>query len=60
MVRYTGKSRDIRLWRGKETDHLYKFGGDKRLGYVDMRDVKGFVQPLTTGGAMPVFEVVDE
>ena len=53
VMEYTGTNHGIQEWRGMSTNARYAFGGTKRRGYVDKRDVPSLI-------ARGVFRVVPE
>lgn len=59
-IEYLGGAPTARGWRGPFTGQAYWFGGNKRRGYVDIRDGIKMLVPRLTGGARPVFEVIRE
>jgi hypothetical protein len=51
-LKYLGGER--RFWRNAETSHLYKFGPQKRVRFVDMHDLKFFMAQRSDDGS-PLF-----
>lgn len=56
ILEYTGKSKRVRRWPGAFTGARYRFGGDRRIGYVDARDGVKFVAQRTANGAQRTFK----
>ncbi len=56
LIEYIGGNHGIEPWYGEATKTRYAFGGTKRTGYVDARDVPHFLGVLE--GKRPIFRLV--
>jgi hypothetical protein len=43
LLEYTGQAPSVRWWPGLTTGARYPFGGERRLGYVDLRDAAAWL-----------------
>lgn len=58
ILEYTGTSIGDMTWRGPVTRIKYLFGGIRKRGYVDNRDVPGMLNLRDNG--VPVFKIYEE
>jgi hypothetical protein len=56
-IEYLGKQMSS-IWDGPVTQQRYRFGSDRKIGWVDNRDVNGFLS-LQDRNSNPLFRVVD-
>lgn len=54
LLEYVGRSMGLQQFWGPETGQVYRFGGKRRTGYVDARDVPDFLN-LARGRGKPEF-----
>ena len=55
LLEYVGEAPNPRTWRGLETGCGYRFGGARRVGYVDKRDAIKFLAPRGGGKAFKLY-----
>lgn len=55
LLEYVGGAPNPRTWRGPETGCFYRFGGERRVGYVDKADAVKFLTPRGGGRAFKLY-----
>lgn len=55
LLEYVGEAPTPRTWRGLETGWPYRFGGARRVGYVDKADAIKWLSPRGGGRAFRIY-----